>query len=158
MTTTRRADRPDAARPGTAHAIALAPTRSKFAASRTALWALIVRDLVVLRKHIGEFVIRTLIQPFLLVFVFLYVFPTIGQGVGGGTRAPHRVHVRDRARAGRGRHLDHVPGDPGGRAADVHRVRLHPRDRGPSPGAVPDLAGGHRQGAVREPFRGCSPP
>jgi ABC-2 type transport system permease protein len=25
-----------------------------------------------------------LIQPFLLVFVFLYVFPTIGQGVGGG--------------------------------------------------------------------------
>ena len=27
---------------------------------------------------------RTLIQPFLLVFVFLYVFPRIGQGVGGG--------------------------------------------------------------------------
>ncbi len=25
-----------------------------------------------------------LIQPFLLVFVFLYVFPTIGQGIGGG--------------------------------------------------------------------------
>ena len=31
-----------------------------------------------------EFVARTLVQPFLLVFVFLYVFPTIGQGVGGG--------------------------------------------------------------------------
>ena len=28
--------------------------------------------------------IRTLVQPFLLVFVFLYVFPTIGQGIGGG--------------------------------------------------------------------------
>jgi ABC-2 type transport system permease protein len=27
---------------------------------------------------------RTLIQPFLLVFVFLYVFPEIGQSVGGG--------------------------------------------------------------------------
>ena len=27
---------------------------------------------------------RTLIQPFLLVFVFLYVFPSIGQGIGGG--------------------------------------------------------------------------
>ena len=27
---------------------------------------------------------RTLVQPFLLVFTFLYVFPTIGQGVGGG--------------------------------------------------------------------------
>ena len=60
------------------------PTRSSFAASRTALRALVLRDLVVLRKHFGEFVVRTLIQPFLLVFVFLYVFPRIGQGVGGG--------------------------------------------------------------------------
>ena len=30
-----------------------------------------------------EFVLRTLIQPFLLCFVFLYVFPKIGQGIGG---------------------------------------------------------------------------
>ena len=60
------------------------PTRSTMAASRAALGALILRDLVVLRKHALEFVVRTLIQPFLLVFVFLYVFPTIGQGVGGG--------------------------------------------------------------------------
>jgi ABC-2 type transport system permease protein len=60
------------------------PTRSVLAASRAALWALILRDLVVLRKSFWEFVARTLIQPFLLVFVFLYVFPTIGQGVGGG--------------------------------------------------------------------------
>jgi ABC-2 type transport system permease protein len=64
--------------------IPLAPTRSTFVASRTALGALILRDLVVLRKHFGEFVARTLIQPFLLVFVFLYVFPTIGQGIGAG--------------------------------------------------------------------------
>ncbi len=60
------------------------PTRSTLAASRTALGALILRDLVVLRKNAGEFVARTLIQPFLLVFVFLYVFPSIGQGVGAG--------------------------------------------------------------------------
>jgi ABC-2 type transport system permease protein len=64
--------------------IAIEPTRSTLAASRSALLALILRDLVVLRKHLGEFVIRVLVQPFLLVFVFLYVFPTIGQGVGGG--------------------------------------------------------------------------
>jgi ABC-2 type transport system permease protein len=64
--------------------IALTPTRSTFAAGRTALGALILRDLVVLRKNVGEFVARTLIQPFLLVFVFLYVFPSIGQGVGAG--------------------------------------------------------------------------
>ncbi len=64
--------------------IATSPTRSSAAASRSALQALILRDLVVLRKHFGEFVVRTVIQPFLLVFVFLYVFPRIGQGVGGG--------------------------------------------------------------------------
>jgi ABC-2 type transport system permease protein len=64
--------------------IAVAPTRSVMAASRSALRALVLRDLVVLRKNFGEFVVRTLIQPFLLVFVFLYVFPGIGQGIGGG--------------------------------------------------------------------------
>jgi ABC-2 type transport system permease protein len=64
--------------------VATRPTRSQAAASRAALWALILRDLVVLRKNVGEFIVRTLVQPFLLVFVFLYVFPSIGQGVGGG--------------------------------------------------------------------------
>jgi ABC-2 type transport system permease protein len=68
----------------TRHEFALTPARSALAASRTALGALILRDLVVLRKNFAEFVVRTVIQPFLLVFVFLYVFPTIGQGVGGG--------------------------------------------------------------------------
>ena len=58
-------------------------TRSEAAASRTAFLALLQRDLAVLKKNLGIFVLRTLIQPFLLVFVFLYVFPKIGQGVGG---------------------------------------------------------------------------
>ncbi|MGO9320764.1 MAG: ABC transporter permease [Solirubrobacteraceae bacterium] len=64
--------------------IAIEPTRSTMAASRIALRALILRDLVVLWKNKWEFVIRTLVQPFLLVFVFLFVFPKIGQGIGGG--------------------------------------------------------------------------
>ncbi|GAA1898616.1 ABC transporter permease [Streptantibioticus ferralitis] len=64
--------------------ITVRPTRSAAAASRSALAALIRRDLTVLRKNFGEFVGRTLMQPFLLVFVFLYVFPTIGQGIGSG--------------------------------------------------------------------------
>jgi ABC-2 type transport system permease protein len=59
------------------------PARSVVAASWTALGALMLRDLVVLRKHLWEFVLRTIIQPFLLCFVFLYVFPKIGQGIGG---------------------------------------------------------------------------
>ena len=60
------------------------PTRTTFDAGRIALWALILRDLVVLRKHWIEFIVRVLVQPFLLCFVFLYVFPKIGQGIGGG--------------------------------------------------------------------------
>jgi ABC-2 type transport system permease protein len=59
------------------------PARSVTAASRSALVALLLRDLVVLRKHTAEFVLRTLVQPFLLCFVFLFVFPKIGQGIGG---------------------------------------------------------------------------
>jgi ABC-2 type transport system permease protein len=58
--------------------------RSAAAASRTAFSALLLRDLTVLKKGLGIFILRTLIQPFLLVFVFLYVFPKIGQGIGGG--------------------------------------------------------------------------
>jgi ABC-2 type transport system permease protein len=59
------------------------PTRSVVSASWTALGALLLRDVVVLRKQLWIFVLRTLIQPFLLCFVFLYVFPKIGQGIGG---------------------------------------------------------------------------
>jgi len=57
--------------------------KSARSSTRTAFKALFVRDLVVLRKSLKEFLPRTLLQPFLLVFVFTYVFPKIGQGVGG---------------------------------------------------------------------------
>jgi len=68
--------------------VATRPTRSALAASRIALRALMLRDLVVLRKHFVEFAIRTLVQPFLLCFVFLFVFPKIGQAVGGSQGGP----------------------------------------------------------------------
>jgi ABC-2 type transport system permease protein len=66
-----------------AKTIRATPTRSVAGASRAALGALLLRDMVVLRKHTAEFVLRTLVQPFLLCFVFLFVFPKIGQGIGG---------------------------------------------------------------------------
>jgi ABC-2 type transport system permease protein len=69
------AGKPDPASPRT-----LLPVAS---ASRAAFKALMLRDLTVLRKNLGVFIARTLIQPFLLVFVFLYVFPKIGEGIGG---------------------------------------------------------------------------
>jgi ABC-2 type transport system permease protein len=65
----------------------LVPARSPGAAARKAFGALILRDLVVLRKTLKEFIPRTLLQPLLLVFVFAYVFPKIGQSVGGGANA-----------------------------------------------------------------------
>jgi len=55
------------------------------ATAKAAFVALLARDLTVLRKEFGMFLARTVIQPFLLVFVFTYVFPKIGQGVGGGS-------------------------------------------------------------------------
>src|SRR5262249_29152513 len=58
-------------------------TTSTVAASRTAFAALLVRDVVVLSKNLKTFIPRTLIQPFLLVFVFPYVFPRIGNGPTG---------------------------------------------------------------------------
>ena len=67
----------------TPRSIELRPPRSAFGASRVTLAALLLRDFVVLKKNLGEFVIRTLIQPFLLCFVFLFIFPKIGQGIGG---------------------------------------------------------------------------
>jgi ABC-2 type transport system permease protein len=58
--------------------------RSTVTASGAAFRALLLRDLTVLRKSLNEFLPRTILQPFLLVFVFTYVFPKIGQGVGAG--------------------------------------------------------------------------
>jgi len=73
--------------PGTAgHAnITANPTKSSLSTSLVSLRALMLRDLVVLKKNLAEFVIRTLVQPFLLCFVFLFVFPKIGQAVGGSS-------------------------------------------------------------------------
>jgi ABC-2 type transport system permease protein len=48
--------------------------------------ALLVRDLNVLRKNLIEFIVRSLMQPLLFVFVFTYVFPKIGLGVGGASK------------------------------------------------------------------------
>ena len=67
----------------THHAIDVGHGRSTMSASRSALGALLLRDVVVLRKDIRTFILRTIIQPFLLCFVFLFVFPKIGQSVGG---------------------------------------------------------------------------
>jgi ABC-2 type transport system permease protein len=84
--TTSQVTRARAEAPGV-HPIARTPTRSTTAAARSSLSALIQRDLVVVWKHKVEFTIRVLVQPFLLCFVFLYIFPKIGQGIGA-SRVP----------------------------------------------------------------------
>jgi ABC-2 type transport system permease protein len=71
--------------------------RSATEASRQAFAALLQRDLTVLKKNLGEFVGRTIIQPFLLVFVFLYVFPQIGQAIGGASSNPQQALASESA-------------------------------------------------------------
>lgn len=61
--------------------VALVPPARAY---RRAFLALLGRDLHLLRTNLTMFILRTAMQPFLLVFVFTYVFPKIGQGIGGG--------------------------------------------------------------------------
>lgn len=55
--------------------------RSPRAAAFAAFLGLLQRDARVLTRQPFTFLLRTLSQPLLLVFVFTYVFPTIGQGL-----------------------------------------------------------------------------
>jgi ABC-2 type transport system permease protein len=65
----------------------LARVRPQRPIALAAFRALLLRDAVVLRKNVPLFVLRTIMQPLLFVFVFTYVFPKIGQGVGGSSAA-----------------------------------------------------------------------
>jgi ABC-2 type transport system permease protein len=60
--------------------------RAALSASAGTFLAMLARDIEVLRRQIGQFLTRTIMQPLLFVFVFAYVFPKIGQGFHG-TRA-----------------------------------------------------------------------
>jgi ABC-2 type transport system permease protein len=55
--------------------------------ARRAFGALLRRDLTVLGKDKWMFIGRTVMQPLLLIFVFAYVFPKIGQSIGGARGA-----------------------------------------------------------------------
>lgn len=61
-----------------------APERSVRAGAVAAFGGMLLRDCRVLTRQRGHFLVRTVSQPLLLVFVFTYVFPTIGQGVRAG--------------------------------------------------------------------------
>jgi ABC-2 type transport system permease protein len=56
-------------------------------AATQAIVGLLVRDATVLRRELVPFLTRTVMQPLLFVFVFAYVFPRIGQDIGGGAGA-----------------------------------------------------------------------
>jgi ABC-2 type transport system permease protein len=55
----------------------------------SAFGGLMLRDLRVLRRELGPFIVRVVMQPLLFLFVFTYIFPRIGQGnaVGGANFA-----------------------------------------------------------------------
>jgi ABC-2 type transport system permease protein len=65
----------------------LIATRSARQGAVTAFVAQLKRDGHVLWKTKQVFILRTVMQPALTVFVFTYVFPKIGQGIGGARGA-----------------------------------------------------------------------
>ena len=63
------------------HAVsAVAPSTTKLYLQ--AFWGLLLRDFRVLRREVGPFIIRVVMNPLLFLFVFTYIFPRIGQGFG----------------------------------------------------------------------------
>jgi len=63
------------------------PLSLSVAAQLRTFLALISRDLAVLFQQPLSFIVRTSMQPALFSFVFAYVFPRIGFGIGGAARA-----------------------------------------------------------------------
>jgi ABC-2 type transport system permease protein len=64
--------------------IALSPAARRTMYAR-AFWGLIRRDMRVARRELFQLSMRTVMNPFLFVFVFAYVFPKIGQQFQTGT-------------------------------------------------------------------------
>ena len=62
----------------------LHPLRQACVTNYTLYWrsfrGLLLRDLSVLRREVIPFLIRTVMNPLLFVFVFTYLFPKMGQG------------------------------------------------------------------------------
>ena len=71
----------------TAPEVATPATRTAPRSPRRAAWAalraFVARDLTVLDNNLHRFVPSATVQPLLLVFVFTYLFPTVGQTIGG---------------------------------------------------------------------------
>ncbi len=65
-------------------------TRSTRGASWVAFRAMLLRDFTILDKRLPQFVAGTVMQPLMLVFVLTYLFPKIGQEIGGTTSGPSR--------------------------------------------------------------------
>lgn len=66
---------------------AIPTTRAAPRSPRWAAWAafraMVAHDLTVLNNNLKRFVPNATVQPLLLVFVFTYLFPSVGQTIGG---------------------------------------------------------------------------
>jgi ABC-2 type transport system permease protein len=51
--------------------------------------SLLTRDLYVLSRSWRFVVLRVVMQPLLFIFIFAYVFPLVGQGIGGAAGSSH---------------------------------------------------------------------
>ena len=56
-----------------------------------AFWGLLLRDFRVLRRELGPFAVRVIMNPLLFLFVFTFLFPRIGEGFGVTSKAGDRT-------------------------------------------------------------------
>ena len=124
-----------------------ADLRPPWGTAARAFLALLERDLAVLRKQTPIFVMRTTMQPLLLLFVFTYVFPLIGQAVGGTGAAAADFSsvlvagVVSTAMIFQGIQAVALP--------LVRGVRRRAGDRGPGPGPAAGVGGGDGEDRLR---------
>ena len=90
---------PEAPAPAPAPAAPLAELRPRRAAARTAFWALVLRDLAVLRKELPIFIVRTIMVPAAVELLGDRIWwPSTAQG-GGFALREHAEPEEDEAQA-----------------------------------------------------------
>ena len=100
---------------------------------------LLLRDISVLRREVIPFLIRTVMNPLMFVFVFTYLFPKMGQGFQSSATSGRLRHINSARTIGGGHlHSRHH----GNRTAALNGNRGDARNPRPSDVSIAGNLGG----------------